>query len=58
MATKKFKPITPGRRFMNAVTNQGLDDVEPEKSLLKTAHKKAGRNNSGAVLTVHCSGYR
>jgi large subunit ribosomal protein L2 len=47
MGTKKFKPITPGRRFMNAVTNQGLDDVEPEKSLLKPAPKKAGRNNRG-----------
>ncbi|MGB4503734.1 MAG: 50S ribosomal protein L2 [Syntrophaceticus sp.] len=57
MGTKKYKPITPGRRFMNAVTNEDLsDDVEPEKTLLKPLHKKAGRNNSGRVTVRHRGG--
>lgn len=56
MGTKKYKPITPGRRFMNAVTNKGLNDVGPEKTLLKSAHQKAGRNNSGRVTVRHRGG--
>lgn len=56
MGTKKYKPITPGRRFMNAVTNKDLNDVEPEKTLLKPLHEKAGRNNSGRVSVRHRGG--
>ena len=53
MGTKKYKPTTPGRRFMNAVTNKELSYVEPEKSLLKPMRQKAGRNNSGRITVRH-----
>jgi large subunit ribosomal protein L2 len=53
MGTKKYKPTTPGRRFMNAVTNKELSNVEPEKSLLKPLRQKAGRNNSGRITVRH-----
>jgi large subunit ribosomal protein L2 len=56
MATKKYKPTTPGRRFMSAVVNDHLNDVEPEKSLLKPVRKKAGRNNSGRITVRHRGG--
>jgi large subunit ribosomal protein L2 len=53
MGTKKYKPTTPGRRFMNAVTNKELSNVEPEKSLLKPLRQRAGRNNSGRITVRH-----
>ncbi|HHV34216.1 MAG TPA: 50S ribosomal protein L2 [Syntrophomonadaceae bacterium] len=56
MGNKKYKPITPGRRFMNLTTNKELSDVKPQKSLLKPAHKKAGRDNSGRISVRHRGG--
>ncbi|MDD2554920.1 MAG: 50S ribosomal protein L2 [Syntrophaceticus sp.] len=53
MGTKKYKPTTPGRRFMSAVTYEELSDVEPEKSLLKPIRQKAGRNNTGRITVRH-----
>ena len=34
MATKTYKPTTPGRRGMSVIDYSGLSKVEPEKSLL------------------------
>ncbi|MDR9756793.1 MAG: 50S ribosomal protein L2 [Thermacetogeniaceae bacterium] len=56
MGTKKYKPTTPGRRFMSVVQNKELSDVKPEKSLLKPMRKKAGRNNTGRVTVRHRGG--
>lgn len=56
MGTKKYKPTTPGRRFMSVVQNKELVDVKPEKSLLKPMRKKAGRNNTGRVTVRHRGG--
>ncbi len=47
MPVKKFKPITPGRRFMTVNTFEELTTDEPEKSLLAKYKNKAGRNNQG-----------
>ena len=56
MPLKKYKPTSPGRRFM---TVSGFDEVtkaEPEKSLLEPLTKKAGRNNRGRITTRHKGG--
>src|ERR687887_284077 len=56
MALKKFKPTSPGRRFM---TSSAFDDVtraEPEKSLTQPLTKKGGRNAYGRVTTRHRGG--
>lgn len=47
MPVKRFKPITPGRRFMTVNTFEELTTDEPEKSLLDRYKSKAGRNNQG-----------
>ena len=56
MPLKKYKPTSPGRRFM---TVSGFDEItksEPEKSLLEPLTKKAGRNNRGRITTRHKGG--
>lgn len=47
MPVKRFKPITPGRRFMTVDTFEALTRDEPEKALLVKYKQKAGRNNQG-----------
>lgn len=56
MAIKKFKPTSPGRRF---VTVSAFDDIttdKPEKSLLAPLNKKAGRNYQGRLTVRHRGG--
>jgi large subunit ribosomal protein L2 len=56
MATRKYKPTSPGRRRM---VTSGFDEVtksEPEKSLLEPLPKKSGRNNRGRITTRHRGG--
>jgi len=56
MAMKKFKPTSPGRRFM---TVQSFDEVtctEPERSLLAPLLRRAGRNNQGRITVRHQGG--
>ena len=45
MATKTYKPTTPGRRGMSVIDYSGLSKVEPEKRLLAHMNTKAGRNS-------------
>lgn len=49
MATKKFKPTSPGRRFMSVADYSGLTKKEPEKRLLAPRPQKAGRNSHGHI---------
>jgi large subunit ribosomal protein L2 len=57
MATKKYKPTSPGRRFMSVST---FDDItkgkKPEKSLMVAMPKNSGRNNSGSITVRHRGG--
>ena len=45
MATKNYKPTTPGRRGMSVIDYSVLSKVAPEKSLLAPKSKNAGRNS-------------
>ena len=56
MGIKKYKPTSPGRRFM---TTESFDEVtrsEPERSLVEPVTRKGGRNNNGRITTRHQGG--
>ncbi|MEX2104141.1 MAG: 50S ribosomal protein L2, partial [Bacilli bacterium] len=56
MATKKYKPTSPGRRFMSVSTFEEITTDKPEKPLLAPLSKKAGRNNQGKITVRHHGG--
>ena len=56
MGLKTYNPTSPGRRFMTGATFEELTKVAPEKSLLVTLKKKAGRNNRGVITVRHRGG--
>lgn len=56
MAIKKFKPTSPGRRYMTVADFSLLTKKEPERSLLAPLHKKAGRNSHGSITVRHRGG--
>jgi large subunit ribosomal protein L2 len=49
MPVKKFKPVTPSRRFMSVSDFAEVTKSTPEKALTRPNHKKAGRNNLGRI---------
>ena len=56
MATKKFKPVTPGQR--NKVIS-AFDDItakKPQKSLLEPLKSTGGRNNTGQMTMRYLGG--
>src|SRR5919201_6910956 len=56
MAIKKFKPTSPGRRFMAISAFEEITRSKPEKSLLEPLTKKGGRNVNGRITTRHQGG--
>ena len=56
MALKKFKPTSPGRRFMTVSEFEEVTRAKPEKSLTGAVKKKGGRNNAGRITTRHKGG--
>ena len=56
MAIRHFRPVTPGQRKKSTLVNEELTKTAPEKSLLKTVKKNAGRNNSGKITVRHQGG--
>ncbi len=56
MAIKTYKPTTPSRRFMTTADYSGLSKVKPEKSLVVSLKKNAGRNNYGRITVRHRGG--
>jgi len=53
---KKFKPTSPGRRFVTVSTFEEITTSEPEKSLLEPLKSKAGRNVNGRITVRHRGG--
>jgi large subunit ribosomal protein L2 len=49
MAIKKFKPTSPGRRFMSISAFDEVTKREPERSLLAPLHGRGGRNSQGRI---------
>ena len=56
MGIKKFKPTSPGRRFVTVSTFEELTATEPEKSLVKPLKKTGGRNTRGRLTVRHRGG--
>ena len=56
MAIKKYKPITPSLRHMTVLKSDEITKHEPEKSLLATLKKNAGRNSQGSITVRHRGG--
>lgn len=56
MGIKKYRPTSPGRRFMSVSTFEEVTTDQPEKSLLEPLKKRAGRNHQGKITTRHQGG--
>ncbi|WP_424526838.1 50S ribosomal protein L2 [Spiroplasma endosymbiont of Glossina fuscipes fuscipes] len=56
MPIKSFKPVTPSRRNMTTLDYSVLTTDRPEKSLIETRKRHAGRNNQGVITTRHKGG--
>ena len=56
MAVKQFKPTSPGRRGSSGFTFDEITKKKPEKSLLATRKRMAGRNNQGKITVRHRGG--
>ena len=56
MATMKYKPTTPSRRHMTSPSFDEVTKFSPEKSLVTTKKKNAGRNSYGKITVRHHGG--
>ena len=56
MAIRVYKPTSPARRFMSVLTYEEITSNKPEKSLLETKKKHAGRNAQGKITVRHQGG--
>lgn len=56
MPIKKYKPTSPGRRFMSVSTFEEVTRSRPEKSLVVHLKKHSGRNASGRITVRHRGG--
>ena len=56
MGIKSYNPYTPSRRNMTGSDFNEITKKTPEKSLLDTKKKNAGRNNQGKITVRHHGG--
>src|SRR5476651_2056230 len=56
MPVRRFKPTSPGRRFMSVSDFAEVTKSTPEKALTEKLTKKGGRNNNGRITTRHQGG--
>src|SRR5207247_9830634 len=56
MALRKYKPTSPGRRFMSVSAFDDVTKSEPEKNLLAPLKKSGGRNTYGRITRRHQGG--
>ncbi len=56
MAIKKYRPTTPGRRFMSVQDFSEITSDKPERSLLESKNKTGGRNAQGKITVRHRGG--
>jgi large subunit ribosomal protein L2 len=53
MPIKQYKPTSPGRRAMTAITGENLTKKAPEKSLTLPLKSTGGRNMYGRITSRH-----
>ena len=56
MGIKSYRPYTPSRRHMTGSDFAEVTKTTPEKSLLASKSKTAGRNNQGKITVRHRGG--
>jgi large subunit ribosomal protein L2 len=56
VAVKKYRPTSPGRRFITTPDFSELTKVAPERSLVEVRKKHSGRNNNGHITVRHRGG--
>jgi large subunit ribosomal protein L2 len=56
MPVKKYRPTSPGRRFVTTMDFSDLSKVDPERSLIEVRKKHSGRNNNGHITVRHKGG--
>lgn len=56
MPVKKYRPTSPGRRFITTMDFSELSKVAPERSLVEVSKKHSGRNNNGHITVRHKGG--
>ena len=56
MGIKKYNPTSPARRTMTVSTFEEITKKAPEKSLLESLKKHAGRNSYGHITVRHRGG--
>ena len=56
MPLKSFKPVTPGTRFRIISDTSEITRNEPERSLVESLHRPAGRNHHGRITSRHRGG--
>jgi len=56
MPVKKYRPTSPGKRFLTTLDFSDLSKVEPERSLIEVRKRHSGRNNNGHITVRHRGG--
>lgn len=56
MGIKKYRPTTPGRRFMTSSDFSEITKKKPERSLTESLMNHAGRNHNGRITMRHRGG--
>lgn len=56
MATKQYKPTSPGRRFMITSTYAEVTKGKPERKLTASKNKSGGRNHTGRITAFQRGG--
>ena len=56
MGIRNYKPTSPGRRGMMALTNEELTKKKPERNLTENLKNSGGRNNLGEITAWHRGG--
>ncbi|PLX41770.1 MAG: 50S ribosomal protein L2 [Deltaproteobacteria bacterium] len=56
MAIKRYRPTSPGRRFVTSSAFEEVTKSTPEKSLLRPLKKTGGRNSNGRITCRHIGG--
>ena len=56
MGIKTYRPYTPSRRHMTGSDFSEITKTTPEKSLLASKSRTAGRNNQGKITVRHRGG--
>ena len=56
MPIKRYKPTSPGRRFMSVSGFEDITKKQPEKALTQHLKTHSGRNNTGSITVRHRGG--